>query len=509
MKLTPPFTKFLLTLCLLGSGFGLAQPLLTSYEDATAALRSSVSAFATDQVASLDALRKAEAAFGPLGAVLEPSLRQGLNETFSRAEEAIVNQSETDLQVQTAVLQGGFGRAVYQQALKNAVGGDLAAAKTLLNVLAKDLGFTDRQFSGSSQAALQGAFEARLAARGLEQLSTFGGTLGNRYRALAQLYSYVFLIQDSPRLPAKTRDTVVGTIRALVAGQPTDAGISLLKAQLTGLARSAERAAGGAVGQTAVQGSSPGAAGDQTANPAAAKTPFVPQVTPQTPPPTDAAQPTFPGTAPGALNPGVANSVASSTPGSAANPAANTANAPANPVAQTPAPAPSSAQSSDVTSLIPALPFLTPDVLTLLVLAAGLLALLGLIRLIFTPSLAPWRDAALALLLLPAVAEGLIALAGFLAPRLTQPQLSGVLTGARAYSLFINPLTQLVWVLLTVAAAFCLAASRPATRRAVTEADKTLQTERDPRSAAPSHPAPQPPRSAPLTTGTLNWDEDF
>ena len=232
----------LATLCLLGLGSSLAQSLLNEYQNAATALKESVAAFSTDQVESLDALRKAETAFAPLGQALEPALRSGLQETFSRAEEAIVNQSETDLQVQAAVLQGGFGRAVYQQALRDAAGGDAATAQNLLNVLGQDLGLANAQFEGTSQRELQGAFEARLAKRGLAQLAGFGGELGSRYRTLAQVYGYLFLVQDSPRLPPETRDTVVGTIRALVTEQPTEQGVTLLKAQLTGFARRAERA---------------------------------------------------------------------------------------------------------------------------------------------------------------------------------------------------------------------------------------------------------------------------
>ena len=237
----PQLRVTLAALCLLGFGPSLAQS-LNDYQNAATALRESVAAFSTDQVQSLDALRRAETAFTPLGGALEPALRSGLQETFNRAEEAIVNQSETDLQVQAAVLQGGFGRAVYQQALRDAAGGDAGAAQNLLKVLGEDLGFENTQFKGTLQRELQGTFEARLAKRSLAQLAGFGGELGSRYRTLAQVYGNLFLVQDSPRLPPETRDTVVRTIRALITEQPTDQGVTLLKAQLTGFARSAERA---------------------------------------------------------------------------------------------------------------------------------------------------------------------------------------------------------------------------------------------------------------------------
>ena len=497
------FTKPLLTLCLLSSGFGLAQPLLTSYEDATAALRLSIAAFPTDQVESLDTLRQAETAFGPLGAVLAPTLRSGLSETFSRAEEAIVNQSETDLQVQAAVLQGGFGRAVYQQALQNAANGELERAQNFLSVLARDLGFENTEFAGSSQGELQGAFEARLAARGLEQLDAFGGDLENRYRTLAQLYSYVFLVQDSPRLPPKTRDTVVGTIRALVAERPTDEGISLLKAQLTGFSRGAERAeAGTARAQTdsAENGAGEGAGNGEAAAPGSAEQPG-------TAPETAPSQTTG-----GDASPDGSNATPFVPPVKADNTMIGGNAQPTFPnISNDPTQTGSGQTEVTEPDMISALPFLTQDVRALLFIAAGLLALVGLIRLLFAPNTSPWQDAALVLLLLPAVAEGFTALAGLLAPLIGQPLLAQV----EAYSLFTNPVMQLIWVLLISAAVLCLAVGwrtaghteRTTDHRVEGETDETASPERA--QGAAGQGSAYAPRSSPLTTGTLNWDEDF
>ncbi len=488
----------LLSLCPLNLGFVFAQPLLSSYQNAAEALRASVAAFPDDQVESLDALRRAKTAFGPLGAVLEPNLRRGLNATFSRAEEAIVNQSETDLQVQAAVLQGGFGRAVYQQALESAAADELTNAQNLLGVLGQDLGLADAQFQGSSRAALQGAFEARLAARSLEQLGTFGGDLGNRYRTLAQLYSYIFLVQDSPRLPLKTRDTVFGTIQALVAERPTDAGIRLLQTQLTGFSRRAERAEKDAQAQTG---------GEQTSAPVSAVSTPVNDLA-NTPvnapaaPPVDATTDTTDTT--------TGTTATSDVASTAANPETNPAGAPFVPPVE---PIPDAAVTGNVQPALPstasvpdqpgtaaAPPFLSEDVRALLFVATGLLALLGLLRLLFAPGLSPWKDAALALLLLPAVAEGLTALAGFLAPLVGQPLLAQVGT----YSLFKDPVTQLVWVSLSAAAALCLAVGgRTAERPAVRDDEPDAATQAEGGAAAYT------PRSAPLAASTLNWDEDF
>ena len=501
----------LATLCLLGLGSSLAQSLLNEYQNAATALKESVAAFSTDQVESLDALRKAETAFAPLGQALEPALRSGLQETFSRAEEAIVNQSETDLQVQAAVLQGGFGRAVYQQALRDAAGGDAATAQNLLNVLGRDLGLANAQFTGTSQRELQSAFEARLAKRGLAQLAGFGGDLGSRYRTLAQVYGYLFLVQDSPRLPPETRDTVVGTIRALVTEQPTEQGVTLLKAQLTGFARRAERAETNA-GATGQDNTGQSNTGQNSATQTAA----------QNPGPAAESSPT------GLAD--VASDTATGTPATTTAPAtepfvptitgaamtedlaSGTADAPATALPDDPVQngtvQPGAIQGNTVQpELIAALPFLTPELYTIFLMAAGFLALIGLVRLLFTVSVSPWRDAALALLLLPAIVEGFVALAGFLVPRVNQP----LLGQAAAYSLFVNPVTQLVWTLLTAAAVLCLALSR-GTAPARSEENSDQATEYEPTRAEPTPTAaPQATHQATqaLTTGTLNWDDDF
>ena len=142
-------TLFWATLSLVTVGWAAtqdsAQEPLDDYRRAATALTQSVEVFASDQVESLDALRRAKAAFAPLAAELEPPLRQGLATTFESAEAAIVNRSETDLRVQAAVLRGGFQRSLYRVALESA-GADLPRAQELLSVLATDLGMTETAF---------------------------------------------------------------------------------------------------------------------------------------------------------------------------------------------------------------------------------------------------------------------------------------------------------------------------------------------------------------------------
>ncbi len=578
MKPPSALLKTALGLCLF-FGTALAQPILTSYRNATAALRSAVTAFPDDQVESLDTLRRAEAAFRPLGEALEPTLQRGLNETFSRAEEAIVNQSETDLQVQAAVLQGGFGRAIYQQALENAADGDLTGAQNLLGVLGQDLGLADAQFVGTPQDALQVVFESRLAALSLEELGSFGGTLETRYRTLAQLYSYVFLVQDSPRLPPETRDTVVGTIRSLVAERPTDEGMSLLQTQLTEFAGAAQRtdvsaaqADGGGQGgaqnatqntvqNTAQNATESGTANAGTPNPATSPATTSPVATnPAANTATEQADDAF--VPPVALTPGdvVAGGTApeSTAPENIApeniatenttTDRTTTTNGTTNRLAQptfpkfSTDPSPSgTAQDSTaqdsvtqtstdqtisdlnttgktargdvaVPETTSALPFLTPDVLALILAVAGLLALIGLVQLLFTRSLAPQRDTALALLLLPVLLEGLVALAGLLRSFVNQPWLEQV----TPYSLFTSPIMQLVWVVLSIAAALTLIFGGRTNRYTVEDdVDEPEYAQLPLRQERRDGPQPQPqstrstPSPTPLTTGNLNWDEDF
>lgn len=474
-----PALPFFLTLCLL-TNLSLAQSLLERFEQGSTALRESVAAFPDDPVGSLDALREARTAFGALG-TFEAELQRGLDETFSRAERAIVNGSETDLVVQAAVLQGGFQRAVYEAALRSAAAGETSRAQTLLNALGRDLGFAKPRFTSSDQQALQGAFEARLAALALTRLEVSGSDLGSRYRALAQVYSYVFLVQDSPRLAPETRTTVLNTIRALVAEQPVDEGLARLRGQLGELARNAEGIGGG---------SAPAKTATETADEAIGR---------------DEASGRAASTAPGSTG-GSASNEQNTAQGGATGTAANT------PVT----PLPTVAEPAD------AVPETFPSVLgvplaKLLMIAAGLLALLGLGQLLATAARnpAPRQGAALALLLLPAAAEGLVTLSTLLASSNLPFAAGGPLAQAGNLSLFANPAMQLVWAGLTAAAVLCLARAQPATqaRRVAAPRTKPARQEASTKAALgdaiTAERAPAPSRQGGTAASTLNWDDDF
>lgn len=484
-----PTLRLLLTLSLLGLGWSSAQPLLESYDRATAALRSSSAAFPDDQVGSLDALRNAETAFETLGSAFEPGLKQGLSETFDRAEAAIVNGSKTDLEVQTAVLRGGFQRAIYEQALRDAGDDRLPRAQALLNVLGRDLALSEPTFTGSSRQILQSTFETRLAALSITQLDTLGGDLENRYQTLAQLYSYVFLVQDSPRLPPETRSTVLATIRSLIAEEPIDDTLGLLRAQLEAFARSAAAAGDPAPAALTEPTATDTTATDATAT-AAPSTATGAQTVASTAQPTE---PPVAGTGsqtdialPGLEQPGAPRGAVTQP-----NPASTLTGAGVS----TPAAPTTATQRPGWSSLLE-----TP-LPTVLLIGAGLLALLGILRLLagLPRSSSRWRDLALCLLLFPAAGQGLITLAVTLVPFFDQP----LLAQAATYSLFSYPLSQLVWGYLTIVAVLC---SLPRNRNRAT-GTATAPTASATKIVAPTPSAP--PRSAPVMVSKLNWDEDF
>jgi hypothetical protein len=484
----------LMVLGLLGSGWGSAQTLPGDYRRATDALTESMSVFAADPVASLDALRQAERAFVPLSQGLEPGLREGLRATFARAEEAIVNRSETDLRVQTAVLRGGFGRALYRQTLSEAAVGNLARARSLLGVLAGDLGFDRQTFAGDTQRTLQAAFERRLAARSLAELDALGQSREARYRTLAQLYGYIFLVQDSPRLPAQTQTTLVAAIQQLVAGEALEPSLETLRAQL-------ERFAEAAAASSRSRPTGAVVADPETPDSENVVAP-VPDPEAEATGPDNRANDGTAATASGAAN--SLNAAASRTRTGPEQAAAQAETPTEMPTPATPAPdgaplpqnTPTAASADPATSLVGEL---RPPLL----IGAGLLALVALGRLLGslrgarTPARTPWQDAALALLLLPALAEGLIRLVVVLAPSFNVPYLSAL----GSYSLFRNPVTQLLWAGLVILAVLCLALGWRTTTRTVTEKPTAPQS--------PSQP-PSQPASRPLTSvSTLNWDEDF
>lgn len=485
-----------LLLCLLSLGWGGAQNPLEAYRAASDALAQSAAAL--DSVESLDALRRAETAFTSLSDLLEPGLRGGLAATFARAEQAIVNESPTDLRVQVAVLRGGVQRALYARALDMAPD-DPAAARRLLGVLATDLSFADTDFLGEERAALQRAFERRLAGLGLARLEAIGETREARYETLAELYSYLFLVQDSPRLPPDTQATLLGAIDQLVAGEAQKRALTTLREQLRSFAAAAEPP----VQEAADQGRAAEAPERLAETPAAAE-----ERAPASP---ERGAPRLAESLAEGLADGLLSAAPSTTAeaDSAAQQAAprgaadTTADTTADKTPSAP-PAPQAASNAETDGL-------SARLRTPLLIGAGVLAFAALARLLRRRSPTPRRDLALALLLLPAGYEGLLALAGALAPVVGAPTMAEL----SRFSLFADPTAQLLWALLTALAVLALGLDKR--RDAPIEADPERTRPRVDKGQAVSV-SPADTRAAPTAkvtaaqlaaSSTLDWDEDF
>jgi hypothetical protein len=497
-------------LCLSLLGAATAQTPLAAYTRTKAALTASVAALPEDSVASLDALRRAERTSEPLLETLETPLRQGLQATFDRAEQAIVNASPSDLKVQAAVLFGGLQRSLYEQALDTANEGNPAQASRLLSVLGGDLELRPARFtvpqSDEPAQALQLAFERRLAARGLAQLTFLQGLpqgeqeRSARYEALAQLYGHLFPVLDSPRLPVTTQQTVLDAIELLVANASLGPSLRTLRTQLQGFENASRLAQARLEPQTQSPAPTP-----QQAEPAQAA-PANPQTDTAIPAPADEAE-----------------TSETAVPEATSETPAETASAPA---ASTSAATPEVQPTSPSTPLgdggaSGGLELLSEPVKDYLLIAAGLLALVGLVSLLVRIDTSPVQNTAIALLLLPILSEGLITLGATLAPLVGVPALAQ----GEAYSLFSNPLVQTLWVLLALVAGLLLLVARAPSPQAVssrTGASKIAPPQpasaKDapkpavPQTTAPQTVTPRPSSSqprAPLSAGGFNWDEDF
>ena len=201
--------------------------LLSTYEEAFAALNASVKALPQDSAVSAEQLERAQLGLTALAEDAPTAFVSGLSDTFARARDAIRNRSQVDLAVQAAVLKGGFHRLVYEAALRDATSGNVARAQRRLAQLASDMGLpaeTQRAFQEvETRRALQAAFEAGVAqtigAR-LETTQNVAQSDANfAYQAIAQAYGKFVPVQDSPRLPPETAETFVNAFGALVGAE--------------------------------------------------------------------------------------------------------------------------------------------------------------------------------------------------------------------------------------------------------------------------------------------------
>ncbi len=189
-------------------------------------LNGSVSSLAEASVQSLENLDRAAARLGTLAEeTTSDSLISGMESTFERAREAILNRSETDLAVQVAALKGGFQRLVYEAALRAASAGDAALAQARLTQIASDMGLSETAIASLtrplSRNQLQLVFESGVAQTIRDRLATAGSQAATdqfaAYRTLALAYGAFIPIQDSPRIDETAVESFVTAINALVA----------------------------------------------------------------------------------------------------------------------------------------------------------------------------------------------------------------------------------------------------------------------------------------------------
>jgi hypothetical protein len=289
----------------------------------------------------------------------------------------------------------------------------------------------------------------------LNQLNSLGDNQGSRYETLARLYGHIFLVQDSPRLPARAQATLLGAVQALVAGEPLAPPLKTLRAQLTQFRRATRPTGTGndaapprtAAAETGTVAQSRGV--QSSASPAEQAAGKVSQP--------DRAEPVAPPALPGGTPPVTAQTTTS------AEPARTTGR-------------------------------FMGDLRSPLLIVAGLLALAALVRSL-RPSQSrrtPLRDTALALLLLPAVAEGLLTLTATLGTLVKLPLVTPLLTEVAGYSLFTSPVSQLLWALIVMLASYLAVGAGGFTP-----------------AAQPSAPTPALPVQPLLASTGLDWDEEF
>jgi hypothetical protein len=219
--------------------------LLQSYGLAMDSLNLAVSSMATDSIQSSDELKRASDALRVLAAESSSTaLIAALENTFTRAQTTIQNQSQADLAVQVAVLKGGFQRLIYEAAVNAANQGNTALTQQRLLRLASDL-----NLPSESQTALGSAdlgqlftsFERGIAQIARTRIDSVASILATdkalAYQTLAEAYSAFLPIQDSPRADASSTPLFTQAFSALVNDdlETLNASLSQLSQQMTQL----------------------------------------------------------------------------------------------------------------------------------------------------------------------------------------------------------------------------------------------------------------------------------
>ena len=186
-------------------------------------LQRSVDQLGTDNTASIDALESAASTMRLVERdTSSRTLVEALDLAFANARTAIVNQSRTDLAVQTAVLRGGLQRALLESSLES---GTVEAARPGFSQLASELGLdvetVDALAAAASLEELLLVYQAGLARSmaGRIQIvqSQFPESQESAYITLAGVYGMSLSLQDAPRTPASLNSDFAELIQAVVA----------------------------------------------------------------------------------------------------------------------------------------------------------------------------------------------------------------------------------------------------------------------------------------------------
>lgn len=492
----------------------MAQGVQETYRTAYDALQKSIETLESDQVASLDALRAAQTAFASVTENLDDKVQQTITNTFNQAETAIVNQSANDLQIQTSVLRGTLQRSLYEVAIRDAQGGDLPAATSLLDTLAKDLGFANPEITGQNAGELQRAFENQLAQLNGEQIGNLGEGKAVQIANLASVYGNTLLVQDSPRLPENTSSEIVQAIRSLAAGEPVDDALTGLQQNFAALAQATEpaQAASPAASEDAANQEQP--VQEQPAQEQSSQE--QPSTAAQADGATDAATTEDATTEDATADGATARRPLAQTQGPAtAEPAAEDGAAQATPQADAAQPDTTGPAATPATTA-PLFADFQPDALDALpkenilfmtiyplFAACGILALIVLFATLLRRNTGRNKllESALALLLLPSIYEGVLASAKLLANALNMPALEGL----SQYSMFHNPWVTLAWMLITaLAIIFIVLGWRTQTQTVVTS-PATVREQETFHAEAPTEEA----IVARAAESSFNWDEEF
>lgn len=215
-----------------------SDPVLQNYSLAFENLNESVEVFSNDSQQSIEALGDASQMLRPLSTNSNVDVIAALERTVERAKTAVQNQSATDLQVQVAVLKGGFWRLVYESAVEASNESNLDLAKLRIAQVAQDMGLSEEGVSAIRDSATPLAMLtqletgiATLVQAKVNQTAELVTDKDASYKELAEAYSLYLPIQDSPRADPAIAGLFTDTFTALIGNQ-TD-NLSALLSQLS------------------------------------------------------------------------------------------------------------------------------------------------------------------------------------------------------------------------------------------------------------------------------------